>query len=50
MFIKKDLRKVPTILADAAALKDEAEMETDDDTKQKQLLTDLPLQREFGIR
>jgi len=41
MFIKKDLRKIPTILADAAS--DEAEMETDETTKHS--LTDLPLQR-----
>lgn len=42
MFIKKDLRKIPTILADAASV-DEAEMETADETKKS--LTDLPLQR-----
>jgi Leucine-rich repeat (LRR) protein len=43
MFIKKDLRKIPIILADAAAT-DEATMETSEQTK-CQRLADLPLQR-----
>ena len=58
MFIKKDLRKIPTILVDAAtkaADDDDALVErigtgADDESKQaKQRLTDLPLQREYYL-
>lgn len=55
MFIKKDLRKIPTILADAAASTrgDEDDAEMIDTTmagaaeSKKKLLTDLPLQRKY---